>query len=77
MLKFENITLQIDSEAAQAFRSATSDIKQKIQILFSTWIKEVSLKETTPLLQFMDEISDKAQAEGLTPGILETILNEK
>jgi predicted oxidoreductase len=72
---FEEITIQIDSEAAKAFRSAAPELQQKIQILFSAWVKEVTLKDRTSLKQFMNKISDNAEAKRLTPEILETILS--
>ena len=74
---FEEITIQIDSEAAKAFKSAAPELQQKIQILFSAWLKEVTSKDRTSLKQLMDKISENAQIRGLTPEILEAILSEK
>ncbi len=73
----EEIKIQIDSEAAEVYKSASSDEKKKIQILFSSWLKEIALKDKSTLKQLMNEISDNAQDRGLTPEILETILSEK
>ena len=73
----EAITMQIDSEAAKAYKSATPELRKKIEILFSAWLKEVASKDRTALKQLMDKMSDKAQARGLTPEILETILREE
>jgi len=72
----EDITMQIDSEAAKAFKSAPPELQQKIQILFSAWLKEVTSSDQTSLKRLMDKISENAQAKGLTPEILETILSE-
>lgn len=73
----EEITIQIDSDAAQAYQSASLEEKRKIQLLISNWLKEIIAKDKSSLTQFMDEISDKAQERGLTPEILKAILNEK
>ncbi|MFQ5710065.1 MAG: hypothetical protein ACE5HO_21635 [bacterium] len=73
----DEITIQIDSEAAKAYKSASPDEKKKIQFLISTWLKEVASKDKSSLKQLMDGISAKAQARGLTPEILEAILSEK
>ena len=72
----EEITMQIDSEAAKAFKSASPELQQKIQILFSAWLKEVTSSDQTSLKRLMDKISENAQAKGVTPEILETILSE-
>lgn len=73
----DEITIQIDSEAAKAYKSASSDEKKKIRILLSNWLKEITVKDKSSLKKLMDDISDKAQASGLTPEILETILSEE
>lgn len=73
----EEITIQIDSDAAQAYQSASLEEKRKIQLLISNWLKEIIAKDKSSLTQFMNEISDKAQERGLTPEILKAILNEK
>jgi predicted restriction endonuclease len=73
----DEITIQIDSEAAKAYKSASPDERKKIQFLISIWLKEVTSKDKSSLKQIMDDISEKAQARGLTPEILETILSEE
>lgn len=73
----EEITIQIDSEAARAFKTAAPELQKKIQLLFSAWLKEITSKNRTSLKLLMDEISEKAQDRGLTPEILETILSEE
>ena len=73
----DEITIQIDSEAAKAYKSASPDEKKKIQFLISAWLKEVTSKDKSSLKQLMNEISENARARGLTPEILETILSEE
>ncbi len=74
--KLDEIRIQVDAEAAKAYKTASSDERRKIQILLSNWLKQVTLRDKTSLKQLMNEISDNAQARGLTPEILETILSE-
>jgi hypothetical protein len=69
----EIITLEIDSEAAQAFKSASTDERQKLQVLLGIWLKEHVKTETVSLKETMDELSEKAQSRGLKPEILESI----
>jgi hypothetical protein len=73
----EEITIQIDSEAAKAYKTVSPEEKKKIDFLISEWLKEITSKNKTSLKQFMDEMSDKAQARGLTSEILDAILSEE
>ena len=72
----EEITIQIDSDAAKAYKAAAPELKLKIQLLFSAWLKEVTSKDKVSLKQLMDNVSDNAQARGLITKNLETILSE-
>ena len=68
------ITLEVDTDVAKAFQLSEPEQQQKIQILINQWIKEainISKLQTT-----MDKLSDEAESNGLTPEILESILNE-
>lgn len=71
----ENITIQVDSEIAKAYREAEPEKQQKIQIFLNIMLqKAVSQK---PLLDIMEEASQQAIANGMTPEILESILNDE
>jgi hypothetical protein len=70
-----NITLQIDEDTAQAFQSSQPERKQQIQILINQWMRQ-ALK-INALQNTMDKISDEAVANGLTPEILQEIINEQ
>lgn len=72
----EPITLEIDSEAAQAFKSASAEEREKLQVLLGIWLKEYARADASSLKEAMDEISRQAQNRGLTPEILESILEE-
>lgn len=45
-----------------------------MRLLLTLWLREFALT-SRPLSEIMDAISDKAEARGLTPEILESILN--
>ncbi|MFM6689269.1 MAG: hypothetical protein ACKPH9_25095, partial [Dolichospermum sp.] len=67
----ENITIQVDPEIAKAYREAEPKKQQKIQIFLNIMLqKAVSQK---PLLDIMEEASQQAIANGMTPEILESI----
>jgi len=68
------ITLEVDTDVAKAFQLSEPEQQQKIQILINQWIKEAI--NISKLQTKMDKLSDEAEANGLTPEILESILNE-
>jgi len=73
----EAITLEIDSEAAQAFKSVSPEEREKLQVLLGIWLKEYAKADATSLKETMNEISQKAQDRGLTPEILDSILGKE
>ncbi len=73
----ETITLEVDAEAAQAFKAVSADEREKLQVLLGIWLKEYAKADSISLKATMDEISKEAQSRGLTPKILESILEEE
>lgn len=70
----ETISIQVDAEVARIFQSVQPEQQQKIQALVSLWLKRAM--NVTQLQTTMDRMSDEAEANGLTPEILRSILNE-
>jgi len=68
------ITIQLDPEAAQIYSGASSEDKKKLRLLLGLWLREFGIP-SKPLKELMDDISARAQARGLTPEILESMLN--
>jgi hypothetical protein len=73
----EAITLEIDAEAARAFKAASAEEREKLQVLLGIWMKEYARADAASLKEVMDEASRKAQSRGLTPETLESILEEE
>lgn len=48
----------------------------KIQAIVSILLRKQADRDVALLRELMDEISDRARSRGLTPEILESILNE-
>jgi hypothetical protein len=69
-----SITIPLDPQTAQAYDSAPPEDKRKIQALLSLWLRELAGAEYPPLQQVLDEIGSKAKARGLTPEMLDTLL---
>jgi hypothetical protein len=68
------ITIPLDPQTARAYESAPPEEKRKIQALVSLWIRELAAGDYPSLQQILDEVGRKAQAAGLTPEILDSIL---
>jgi hypothetical protein len=71
----ETITIQLDSEAARVFKAARPEEQKKMEALLSLWLKEIATAENLSLKELMDDIGRTAQEKGLTPEILESILD--
>ncbi|NUO80417.1 hypothetical protein HUU05_10105 [candidate division KSB1 bacterium] len=71
----ETISIPVDSEAARLYSSASTEDRKKLGLLLSLWLREYG--SAKPLNRIMDEVSDKAQARGLTPELLESLLRHE
>jgi len=68
------ISIQVDEDLARLYQSAPSDDQSKLRLLMNLWLREL-LASSTSLNSLMDEISDKAQARGLTAAKLAKMLH--
>ena len=68
------IAIQIDEDIAQAFQSSQPEQQHQIQSWLNQWMRQ-ALK-ISKLQNTMDRLSDEAVANGLTPEILQAIINE-
>jgi hypothetical protein len=68
------ITIPLDPQTAQAYNSASAKEKRKMQALLGLWLRELAGGEQRSLQQILDEAGRKAQAQGLTPEMLESLL---
>ncbi len=73
-MQTEEITIRVDPEAAQAYRAATEQERRKLDLLLSLRLRD-ALRPSGSLKELMQGITRKAQERGLTPEILESILN--
>ena len=69
----QTISIQVSSEAAQAYRKASAEERKKMELLLSLRLLEVS-RIHKPFKQVISEISRSAQELWLTPQILEDLL---
>ena len=74
-METQTITIRVSPEAARVYNTATAEQQRKLEVLLSLKLTEVA-QTSQPLEEVMSEISRKAQARGLTPETLESLLNE-
>ena len=71
------ISIEVDSEAARAFAQASSQVQRKLESLLALRLRELTSGPIRPLSQIMDEIGARAEARGMTPEVLESLLNDE
>ena len=74
-MEMQEITIRVDPELARAYEAATPDERRKIDLLFSLRLKQVT-GPADSLERVMREISEKAQARGLTEEELDELLRD-
>ncbi len=72
----EQITVFVDPDVASAYRSASDDERRKLDLLVSLRLRDATRSKAL-LKDVMREISKNAQERGLTPEILQAILDEQ
>lgn len=72
----KNIIIPVNSETANTFNNLPLEKRNKIQNFLSLQL-ETALKSKQSLLEIMDEISEEAKERGLTPEILESLLEDE
>jgi len=70
----ESISIQVDSEIAQAYEGKTLIERQKMQIIVNGWLKQMMKKRS--LDDIIEDMRSQAQENGLTQEILDEILSE-
>ena len=72
----DRTTVSIDPDVADAYRSASDDERRKLDLLINLRLREVT-ESRTSLRTSMAVISRDAQRRGLTPEILQSILDDE
>ena len=71
------ITIEVDEAAARVLAEASDEERQKLELLLSLRLQELTSSPDKSLQMVMDEIGRAAEARGLTPEILETLLRDE
>ena len=70
------ISIKVDAESARAFESAPPEEQRKLQLLLGLRLKELTSGPPKSVKELMDALGAEASARGLTPQMLEKLLNE-
>jgi hypothetical protein len=71
------IALEVDADTARAFSAASAEDRRKLQLLLGLRLRELTAQPARPLKEVMDEIGRHAEANGLTPEILVSLLHNE
>jgi hypothetical protein len=72
----DQITVSVDADVAQAYRAVSAEDRRKLDWLINLRLREATQSRRS-LKVIMSEISREAQQRGLTPEILQSILDEQ
>ena len=71
----ETITIEVDKEVAKAYRESDLNKQEKVNTIIKLFFQPEFA--TKSLSEVMADIADQAEERGLTPAILEDILNDE
>ena len=72
----DKIVISVDADVADAYRAASDDERRKPDLLVNLRLRDAT-RPTASLKDVMREISQIAQRRGLTPEILQSMLDEQ
>ena len=71
------ISLEVDAGAAQTLAAASAEDRRKLEMLLRLRLRELTARPSRPLSEIMDEIGRDAEAAGLTPEVLKSMLRDE
>jgi hypothetical protein len=71
------ITIEVPDDIAARYNQTSREERQNIEALLCVYFNDQHRKNVLDLQKIMTEIGEEATRNGLTPEILEQILNEK
>ena len=69
------ISIEVDADMARVFTAASAEERRKLQLLLGLRLRELTVGPARPLKDIMQEMGMRAESRGLTPEILESLLN--
>jgi hypothetical protein len=75
-METKTIQIRVSAEFAERFEAASEEEQRKLEALLSLRLGDLTQPKRS-LEEIMDSMSNYAQSQGLTPAILESILNDE
>jgi hypothetical protein len=75
-MDMSTISIPVNAEIAELYENASPEDRRKVEVLFNFLMGSVAKYDTRSLETVMKEMREQAKARGLTPEILESILND-
>ena len=69
------ISIEVDADMARVFTAASAEERRKLQVLLGLRLRELTVGPVRPLQEIMQEIGMRTESRGLTPEIVESLLN--
>ena len=76
-METETIIIPVDPESARSFYEAPPEKRRHLELMLRLRLWELTMGPDRSLKEIMDDISKNAQAKGLTPDMLESMLREE
>jgi hypothetical protein len=70
------ITVTLDEATAEIYNMASPETQAKMQMLMQLLLREYATSTKLSLRELMDIIGDEAERKGMTPEILEQLLQD-
>ena len=71
------ILLEVEEETAQAFTEASETERRKYRLLLGLRLRELTSKSARPLQQVIEDIGEAAESRGMTPELLDQLLEDE
>lgn len=72
-----SISIPVDAQTERAWGSIGDQDRRRIEVVLGLWLRELARREPESLRKIMDEAGREAQACGLTPEMLDSLLKDK
>ena len=69
-------SIEVDPATARAFSTFFGEDRRKLELLLDLRLRELTSTPARPLKEVMDEIGRNAEARGLTPDVLESLMRD-
>ena len=71
------ITIHVDAAVAKAYTEASAQDRMRLEMLLSLHLQDFITNPPRPLGEVIDQIGARALGRGLTPEILDSILQDE